>query len=118
MRNRFYVAREVLDEPDDGELAWKAIEPIWDSFDPDAELPDLEQSLRELTRGQRALFALDWCHKEVFTRWLRTILRRNPFEICNEEFFRLTREDDLERYRAAYVRSHLNEFSRAEDASG
>ena len=66
MRNRFYVAREVLDEPDDGELAWKAIEPIWDSFDLDAELPDLEQSLRELTRGQRALFALDWCHKEVF----------------------------------------------------
>jgi hypothetical protein len=166
--NRFGVTRAVLDEPDDGELAWKAIQPVWDSFDPDAHPAEVERQLNELTLGQKALYAVDWCYKEVFNGGFAQYFANSAgnlayealegfqligadrygaalqgamgafpngkpprdraerllvlarltensstklFEDNDAEFFRLIKGDDVERYRARYVRSHPEEFS-------
>jgi hypothetical protein len=46
------------------ELAWLAIEPLWDSA-PLHSPARLSDFLADLTPGQRGLLAIDWCQKEI-----------------------------------------------------
>jgi hypothetical protein len=59
------VALEVLSEPDDAELAWKVIAPSYDAVDIYSGPTAFLESLQPLTRGQRALLAINWCVAEV-----------------------------------------------------
>ena len=61
---KYKAKPKILRISDDAELAWAAIAPIWDdlpldSFDKLAAFQD------DLTEGQRALIAIDWCQKEI-----------------------------------------------------
>lgn len=59
------VERSVLDEPDDAELAWRAIERVYDAVDIHVGASALDAQLARLTAGQRALLALHWTVAEV-----------------------------------------------------
>ena len=54
----------ILDTEDDAQLAWDAIEPIWDDL-PLSPAKRLREFLGELEPGQKALLAIDWCQKEI-----------------------------------------------------
>ena len=60
-----YSANPKLLENDDlAEIAWNAIEPLWNDL-PYSNLKKLDAFLSEVTEGQRALIAIDWCQKEI-----------------------------------------------------
>jgi hypothetical protein len=61
---KYAADARILLTDDLAELAWLAIEPLWD------ELPlhppaRLSAFMANLTPGQRGLIALDWCQKEI-----------------------------------------------------
>ncbi|NNF70893.1 MAG: DUF4375 domain-containing protein [Rhodobacteraceae bacterium] len=55
---------DILTLSDDAQLAWAAIEPIWDDL-PLSPAKRLEAFLEGLTTGQAALLAIDWCQKDI-----------------------------------------------------
>lgn len=55
---------EILRLDDLAEIAWLAIEPIWDDL-PLRSHRRLAEFMADLTEGQRGLIALDWCQKEI-----------------------------------------------------
>jgi hypothetical protein len=55
---------EILDSNDLAQIAWDAIEPIWDDL-PTSRFKALSQFMDELTEGQAGLISLDWCQKEI-----------------------------------------------------
>ena len=55
---------EILKGDSDAQLAWDAIQPIWQDL-PLSPYGRLESFLADLTKGQRALIAVDWCQKEI-----------------------------------------------------
>ena len=59
------VQRNVLDETDDAELAWRVIEQVYDAVDIHDGAAALDAQLARLTAGQRALLALHWTVAEV-----------------------------------------------------
>ena len=59
------VESATLSEPDDAELAWKVIAPAYDAVDIYSGPTAFLESLQPLTRGQRALLAINWCVAEV-----------------------------------------------------
>lgn len=61
---KYSAPREILEQEDDAQLAWEAIEPFWDDF-PLSTVKRLQRFLSDLTKGQRALIAIDWCQKEI-----------------------------------------------------
>lgn len=61
---KFSANREILALDDLALVAWRAIEPIWDAL-PYANPDELDRFLSDLTEGQRALIAIDWCQKEI-----------------------------------------------------
>lgn len=50
---------------DNGDLAWAVIEPLWDAVDFSRGAKQVAATLSEATQGQKLLFAVDWCQKEV-----------------------------------------------------
>ena len=61
---KYSAASSILDTDDDAQLAWAAIEPIWDDL-PLSPAKRLREFLSELEPGQAALLAIDWCQKEI-----------------------------------------------------
>jgi hypothetical protein len=61
---RYYAKPSILECPDPGQLAWNAIEPIWNDL-PLSTFSNLARFMRELSKGQQGLIALDWCQKEI-----------------------------------------------------
>lgn len=59
------VSRAILDERDPAQLAWAAIEPVWDAVDLSVEPGAVDDQLSRLSTGQRALLAIHWCVAEV-----------------------------------------------------
>ncbi|NVE94643.1 DMP19 family protein [Altererythrobacter lutimaris] len=59
----YFAAPDILKLDDDAELAWKAIEHVWDAAPyTSRELPAF---LAELTQGQAALYAVDCVQKDI-----------------------------------------------------
>lgn len=52
-------------EMDEGDLAWAVIEPLWAAVDFSKGGGFVTETLSGATEGQRLLFAVDWCQKEV-----------------------------------------------------
>lgn len=50
---------------DDAELAWAAIEPLWDAISFSGGWRATSKAFRNASVGQIGLFSLDWCQKEV-----------------------------------------------------
>jgi hypothetical protein len=61
---RYYATPNILKNTDPAELAWRAIEPIWDNL-PLTNFSTLAKFMDTLSPGQRGLIALDWCQKEI-----------------------------------------------------
>jgi len=61
---KYSAKKEILKNEDLAELAWEAIEPIWDSL-PYSSTSKLNNFMAELTEGQKALISIDWCQKEI-----------------------------------------------------
>ena len=165
---RYKAKPKILRIEDDAELAWAAIAPIWDDL-PLGPMNKLAAFLDDLTEGQRALIAIDWCQKEIRNGGIPQLLENTtgnlvPWAIrgfdligaekysailsetsamlgseypasksarvkvyraldqaqkarvdaLENEFFRLldSPDDDLEKYRATYVRDHSDQFVR------
>lgn len=54
----------ILQQEDDAQVAWGAIEPFWEDL-PLGNARQLLAFMSDLTRGQRGLIAVDWCQKEI-----------------------------------------------------
>ncbi len=61
---RYSADPDILEVTDPAELAWQAIEPIWDDL-PISSFNKLAAFMEDLTPGQRGLIAVDWCQKEI-----------------------------------------------------
>lgn len=163
---RYSAKPELLRINDDAELAWAAIAPIWHDL-PLAPMNKLAAFLDDLTEGQRALVAIDWCQKEIRNGGIFQLLenttgnlvpwairgfdligaekyaailletsamlgseypasasarvkayralvqaKKARIDALEKEFLELLHspDDDLEKYRAKYVRAHSDEF--------
>jgi hypothetical protein len=67
---------KILDTDDLAQLAWDAIEPIWDDL-PYSTHKALVPFMSDLTEGQRGLIALDWCQKEIRNGGLSQLFRNS-----------------------------------------
>lgn len=65
MNTDLRVAPEVLLEADDGELAWRVIEPAYNAVSIYDGQAALDADLALLSAGQRALLALHWTVAEI-----------------------------------------------------
>jgi hypothetical protein len=54
----------VLRLKDPSDVTWGVVEPLWDDL-PLTPFSKLNSFMAELSVGQRALLALDWCQKEI-----------------------------------------------------
>mgnify|MGYP000957079135 CR=1 FL=1 len=61
---RYYAEPSILNCRDPSQLAWSAIEPIWNDL-PLSNFSNLARFMSELSKGQRGLIAIDWCQKEI-----------------------------------------------------
>lgn len=61
---KYSAKKNILKHSDPAEVAWEAIEPIWDDL-PYSSAPKLAGFMADLTEGQRALISIDWCQKEI-----------------------------------------------------
>ncbi len=61
---KYAASPEILESDDLAQVAWNAIEPIWDDL-PIRRFKALAEFMEGLTEGQRRLIALDWCQKEI-----------------------------------------------------
>lgn len=62
---KYSAKKEILDSDSLGQIAWNAIEPMWDDFPIGGRFKAMSQFMDELTEGQAGLFSLDWCQKEI-----------------------------------------------------
>ena len=65
MTTDFRIERAQVERLGDADLAWAAVEPLWDAVDLSDGWTEVSQVMARATRGQRALLAVDWCQKEV-----------------------------------------------------
>lgn len=87
---KYSAQPEKLKENDMAQLAWNAIEPLWDDL-PYSNGKELERFLAEITEGQKALISIDWCQKEIRNGGIKQLFTNStgnlvPFAI---EGFRL-----------------------------
>ncbi len=61
----YRISEEKTKKMDDGNLAWAAIEPLWDAVDFSKGAIVVAEMLSGATAGQKLLFAVDCCQKEV-----------------------------------------------------
>jgi hypothetical protein len=76
---------EKLNELDMAQLAWNAIEPLWEDL-PYSNAKELYKFLSEITEGQKALISIDWCQKEIRNGGLKQLFTNStgnlvPFAI-------------------------------------
>ncbi|MEM9161021.1 MAG: DUF4375 domain-containing protein [Verrucomicrobiota bacterium] len=62
---KYSAKAEILETDDDAQLAWDAIEPVWDDFPVGGRFNAMSAYLDSLSSGQRSLLAIDWCQKEI-----------------------------------------------------
>ena len=167
---KYSATLEILQSDDLAQVAWDAIEPIWDDL-PLGRFKALADFMNDLTEGQRGLIALDWCQKEIrnggfpqlfenstgnLVPWavdgFRTIgaekyaviltkvasmlgsdypksgaarkraykslsqAQKQEIDELESAFYALlnSKDDDLERYRGSYVKSHPEQFIKSE----
>ena len=60
------VTPDVLAEPDDAQLMWRAVEPAWNAVSIYDGPTRFAADLAPLTPGQRGLLALNWLASEVY----------------------------------------------------
>ncbi len=60
---RYYAKKQILNSDNLPQIAWDAIEPIWDVFPIGSGFNEISRFMNELTKGQSALISLDWCQK-------------------------------------------------------
>jgi hypothetical protein len=63
--NDFCIDPTSVEGTSDADLAWAVIEPLWDAIDFSQGYRAVVAVLALATPGQRGLFALDWCQKEI-----------------------------------------------------
>jgi len=61
----YRIDRTKAEGLDDAELAWAAIEPLWDAISFSAGWMATAKVFKNASVGQIGLFSLDWCQKEV-----------------------------------------------------
>lgn len=61
---KYSAKKEILQKENLAEVAWEAIEPIWDDL-PYSSASKLGEFMSDLTDGQQALISIDWCQKEI-----------------------------------------------------
>lgn len=61
---KYTSKKEILNYTNLAEIAWAAIEPLWDDL-PLSNISKLKSFLSEITEGQMALISIDWCQKEI-----------------------------------------------------
>ncbi len=61
---KYSASPEKLKETNMAQLAWNAIEPLWDDL-PYSNAEKLGEFLSKVTEGQKALISIDWCQKEI-----------------------------------------------------
>ena len=61
---KFAADPKVLRLKDPSAVTWGVVEPLWDDL-PLTPFSKLNSFMAELSVGQRALLALDWCQKEI-----------------------------------------------------
>ena len=61
---KYSAKQEILNNDDLAQVAWEAIEPIWDDL-PLSTASRLDSFMAVLTDGQKALISIDWCQKEI-----------------------------------------------------
>ena len=61
---KYSAKKEILSCNDLAEIAWMAIEPLWDDL-PLSNASKLRVFMSEITNGQKALISIDWCQKEI-----------------------------------------------------
>jgi hypothetical protein len=76
---------EKLNTSDMAQLAWNAIEPLWEDL-PYSNAKKLDKFLSEITEGQKALISIDWCQKEIRNGGLKQLFTNStgnlvPFAI-------------------------------------
>jgi hypothetical protein len=70
---KYSADASILLTDDLAELAWRAIEPVWDGLPLHAPAR-LSAFMADLTAGQRGLVALDWCQKEIRNGGIKQLL--------------------------------------------
>jgi len=73
---KYSVSPQILQSNDPSQIAWDAIEPIWDDI-PFSPFRKLAEFLEELSQGQASLIALDWCQKEIRNGGLRLLFENS-----------------------------------------
>lgn len=61
---KYSAQHEILNSQNLAEIAWNAIEPIWNDL-PYSNPKRLRTFISELTKGQQALISIDWCQKVI-----------------------------------------------------
>jgi len=62
---KYLIDRTKAEGLDDAELAWVAIEPLWDAISFTGGWRATSKVFRDASAGQIGLLSLDWCQKEV-----------------------------------------------------
>lgn len=65
MKMKYSADKAILNSDDLAQIAWDAIEPIWDDLPISSRFNKLSEFMAELTEGQAGLISLDWCQKEI-----------------------------------------------------
>lgn len=76
----YSAKKEILDSNDLAQIAWEAIEPIWDDL-PISHSNSLHQFMKKLTMGQAGLISLDWCQKEIRNGGIRQLFENSTGNI-------------------------------------
>lgn len=61
----FRLLKSQIEGMDNGKAAWAVIEPLWSAVDFSKGRKHVTETLSRATEGQKLLFAVDWCQKEV-----------------------------------------------------
>lgn len=70
---KYSASNEILKSDDLAQVAWDAIEPMWDDL-PYSNAKQLSSFFSEITEGQKALISIDWCQKEIRNGGIRQLL--------------------------------------------
>ena len=73
---KYFAKPEILNNDDLAEVAWEAIEPLWDDL-PYSNAKKLDVFLADVTEGQKALISIDWCQKEIRNGGIKQLLENS-----------------------------------------
>jgi hypothetical protein len=73
---KYSANAEILENDDLAEVAWYAIEPLWDDM-PYSNTSKLSEFMSDLTVGQQALVSIDWCQKEIRNGGIKQLMENS-----------------------------------------